>query len=439
MKNRTILETEYLIIGNSAGAIGAAEAIREVDRVGCTFMVSDELYLAYSRPLISEYLTGERTIEEMLFRPADFYEQNNIRLLLDKKVRSLGLERKEVELAGGERIKWQKLLLATGGKPIVPDIRGLDKKGVFTFLTLDNAKTIVSFIDKVRHAVVIGGGLIGISVAEALMKLGVIVTVVEMKDRILNTILDDEASLMAEQNLKHKGFGVITNHTASEFIGGPSVEGVIMDNGERVLCEMVVIAIGVLPRTELALNTEIEVNRGIVVDRHMATSYANVYACGDVAEAYDFVYGMNRVIPIWPNAYIGGRVAGHNMAGIKAEYLGGTAMNSLNYFGMDIATAGIVAPQDSSSYEVIRRRSDDVYQKVVLSDDVVVGMVFVRDIEKSGMVFGLMRERVNVSNFKEKLLADDFGLVYFPPELRRQRLGTGSSGTVIPSSERRGK
>lgn len=438
MKDRTILETEYLIIGNSAGAIGAAEAIREVDRVGCTFMVSDELYLAYSRPLISEYLTGERTIEEMLFRPADFYGKNNIRLLLDKKVRSLGLARKEVELASGERIKWQKLLLATGGKPIVPDIKGLDKKGVFTFLTLDNAKTIVSFIDKVRHAVVIGGGLIGISVAEALMKLGVIVTVVEMKDKILNTILDDEASLMAEQNLKHKGVGVITNHTASEIIGGPSVEGVIMDNGERVLCEMVVIAIGVLPRTELALNTEIEVNRGIVVDRHMATSYADLYACGDVTEAYDFVYGINRVTPIWPNAYIGGRVAGHNMAGIKAEYLGGTAMNSLNYFGMDIATAGIVAPQDSS-YEVISRRSDDIYRKVVLNDDVVVGMVFVRDIEKAGMVFGLMRERVNVCSFKEKLLADDFGLVYFPPELRRQRLGTGLSETVIPSSERRGK
>jgi NAD(P)H-nitrite reductase large subunit len=260
------------------------------------------------------------------------------------------------------------------------------------------------------------------------MKLGVAVNVVEMKDRVLNTILDDEASLMTEQNLKRKGVGIITGHTVSEIMGESSMEGVILDNGERVPCELVVMAIGVLPRTELARNTGIKVNRGIVVDRHMATSCPDVYACGDVAEAYDFIYGINRITPIWPNAYIGGMVAGRNMAGIEADYAGGTAMNSLNYFGMDITTAGIVAPQDSSVYEVIsRRREDGVYQKVILGDGLVKGMVFIGDIEKSGMIFGLMRGMVKVDGFKHELLADDFGLAYFPAELRRERLG------VVPS------
>ena len=433
MKNKERLETKYLIIGNSAGGIGAAESIREVDKSGCIVITSDEPYPAYSRPLISEYLAGERTVEEMLFRPADFYEQHSIKLLLGKKVKSLDLERKAVEMENGERITWKKLLLAAGGKPIVPDIKGLGKNGVFTFITLDDAKAIAGYIGSARRAVVIGGGLIGISVTEALMKLGVVVTVVEMKDRVLNTILDEEASLMTEQNLKRKGIGIITNHTVSEVMGESSVEGVTLDNGERIPCELVVIAIGVLPRTELALNTEIKVNRGIVVDRHMTTSCPDVYACGDVAEAYDFIYDMNRVTPIWPNAYIGGMVSGRNMAGIEADYSGGTAMNSLNYFGMDIATAGIVAPQDSSFYEVISRRNDGVYQKVILGDGLVKGMVFIGDIEKSGMVFGLMRGRVKVDGFKHKLLADDFGLAYFPAELRRERLGAAPLKTVTKS------
>lgn len=430
MKNREIRETEYLIIGNSAGGIGAAEAIREIDKAGRIVMISDEPYQVYSRPLISEYLAGERTVDEMLFRPIDFYVQNSIDLLLGKRAKSMELGKSLIELESSERVVWKKLLLATGGKPIVPTIKGSDKRGVFTFLTLEDAEAIASFVDGVRRAVVIGGGLIGISVTEALIKLGLVVTVVEMKDRVLNTILDVEASLMAEQNLKHKGVGIITNHTVSEILGESSVEGVTLDNGERMPCELVVIAIGVLPRTELVLNTGIKVNRGIVVDRHMNTSHPDVYACGDVAEAYDFIYDANRVTPIWPNAYIGGRVAGSNMAGVDAEYLGGTAMNSLNYFGMDIVTAGMVTPQDPAEYEVISRRTNGVYQKVILNGDFVMGMVFIGDIEKSGMVFGLMRDRVNVADFKQNLLADDFGLAYFPTDLRRERLGAVQSKDV---------
>jgi NAD(P)H-nitrite reductase large subunit len=149
----------------------------------------------------------------------------------------------------------------------------------------------------------------------------------------------------------------------------------------------------------------------------MATNYKDVYACGDVAEAYDFVYGRNRLIPIWPGAYIGGRTAGYNMAGVSAEYPGSTGMNSLNYFGLDIVSAGTVASMDDSSYEVLTKQENGIYKKVVLKDDFVVGMLFVQDIEKSGIVFGLMRDKVKVSNFKQEVLSDDFGLAYLPREM----------------------
>jgi NAD(P)H-nitrite reductase large subunit len=417
-----LLKTKHLIVGNSAGGIGAAEAIREVDREAPITIVSDEPYLSYSRPLISKYLTGERTFKNMLFRSPDFYSRNKITSLLGKRVNNLALSEHTAELESGERIVWEKLLIASGGVPIIPSMKGMGKRGIFTFTTLGDARAIDEFMGNTQNAVVIGGGLIGISVTEALKKRGAKVTVVEMQGRILNTILDEQASLIAEKTLEQAGVKVIAGRTVSEINGKELVRGVVLDNGEDIACSLVVVAIGVSPRTELAQGNEIKVNRGIVVDRHMATSYPDVYSCGDAAEAYDFVYGANRLTPIWPNAYIGGRVAGYNMAGAEAEYPGGTAMNSLNYFGMDIASAGIAIPPDGNSYELLHKQKGSVYQMLVLKDDLIVGMVFVGDIEKSGMVYSLMRERVKVGSFKKALLSDNFGLVSLPKELLHKRL-----------------
>jgi NAD(P)H-nitrite reductase large subunit len=161
----------------------------------------------------------------------------------------------------------------------------------------------------------------------------------------------------------------------------------------------------------------------------MATSNPDVFAGGDVAEAYDFIYGENRLTPIWPNAYMGGRVAGFNMAGVSTEYSGGTAMNSLKYFGLAVVSAGMVDPPDGS-YEVISNKRDHVYKKLVLKDGLIAGMVFADDIEKSGIVFGLMKERVKVDGFKQALVADDFGLTSLPEEMWRARLGIPASGFV---------
>jgi NAD(P)H-nitrite reductase large subunit len=427
------METRYLIIGNSAGGIGAAEAIRQVDRKGSLTIVCDEPYPAYSRPLISKYLTGERTLEEILFRPLDFYDQNNIVFLPSKKVIHLELDHRAAQLENGEQINWDKLLLAAGGKPIFPKMKGSGKKGVFTFTNLDDAKAIDRFLGNARKAVVIGGGLIGISVTEALVKRGVAVTVVEMKERILNTILDQQASLMAEEVLKQAGVEIVAGQTVVKVNGRGTVEEVILNNGVAIPCDLVVVAIGVLPRSELALDAKLEMKQGIVVDRRMATNHPSVYACGDVAEAYDFVHGENRPIPIWPNAYIGGRIAGLNMAGVDAEYPGGTAINSLNYFGIDITSAGMPAAPNNSGYETISKQEGNIYQKVVLKDDVIVGMIFVGNIEKSGIIFGLMRNRVNVQSFKGSVLADNFGLAFVPRALCQEGLALSPDVILQPT------
>jgi NAD(P)H-nitrite reductase large subunit len=429
---RNTTKVKYLIIGNSAGGIGAAEAIREVDKSGSLAIVSDEPYPTYSRPLIAEYLAEKCPLERMLFRPFDFYEQSNTTTYLGRKAARLNLNEHLIELDTGDRITWEKLLLATGGSPIVPPIEGIGKRGVFTFTNLDDVKAIGQYLNRTTRAVVIGGGLIGVSVTEALVKRGVEVTIVEMKERILNVMLDEETSALEERNLEQIGVNITTGQTVTKISSrGKIVSSVTLDNGNQIPCDLVVVAIGVRPRIELVANTEIKINRGIVVNRYMATSHPDVYACGDAAEAYDITYSECRLTPIWPNAYLGGRIAGFNMADTPTEYPGGAAMNSLKYFGLDIVSAGMVNPPDDS-YEVLSQSHNSTYRKVILKDGLVVGLVFVGNIEKSGIIFDLIKNQTNVEEFKQALVAEDFSLASIPDEIWRPQLELPPSALVSP-------
>ena len=429
----SVPETEYLIIGNSAGGIAAAEAIREVDKNGRLAMVSEEPYFAYSRPLISEYLAGERSLDTMLLRPVDFYERSNIEALLGTKVARVDFGRKLVELEDGRTLAWRKLLLATGGVPIVPKLKGSHREGIFTFTTLEDAAKIGQAANRGRTLVVIGGGLIGISLAQALVHRGVAVVMLELMDRVLATALDAEASRLVEQALRREQIELILGQTAKEIVGRPEdgrrVGGVILQDGRTIPCDGVVFAIGVTPRTELVAGSAVTLNRGIVVSRRMATSRRDVYACGDAAEAYDFIHKTNRLIPVWPNAVAGGRVAGFNMAGRRTSYEGSTGMNSLNCFGLSTVAAGLVDSKDDPTCEVLAESSagNGTYRKIVLKNNRIVGMVFVGDIERSGIVFGLMKDRVNVRRCKEALLSPDFGLSALPEDLRQKRLSLANS------------
>ncbi|MFH0846734.1 MAG: FAD-dependent oxidoreductase [Chloroflexota bacterium] len=415
------METKYLIIGNSAGGVGGASGIREFDDKGRLVMVSGEAHPAYSRPLIAEHLAAGCSLERMLYRAPDFYEKNKIETIY-RRVEKLDTAGKAALLDDGTRISWEKLLLAVGGLPIVPKTPGMELKGVFTFMTLEDARSISSYLTDGR-VVVIGGGLIGMSVSEALVKRGAQVSVVELKDYILNTILDAEAGALAANAVIEAGVELITGHTVAAVNGDSDakVTGVTLDDKRYIPCHMVIMAIGVRPNLQLANGTGIKVNRGILVDRHMATSIPGIYACGDCAEAYDFVTGSDRLTPIWPNAHIGGMVAGRNMAGAVTEYAGGTVMNSLEYFGLEMVTAGLPFPPDSS-YEVLKGADSGVYRKLILKGGKIIGLIFAGNIEKSGVVFSLMRDRVDVSNFKKLLVESELNLAALPREIWQAKL-----------------
>lgn len=420
--------SKYVIVGGSVGGIGAVEAIRELDPVGEITVVSEEPFPQYSRPMIADLLSKEADLDKMKYRGDRFWKENKVQALTGRKAVRINLDEQYVELDGGDKISFEKLLIATGGRPFVPKMEGAEKDGVFTFTKLSDTEGIATKIKEAKSAVVIGGGLIGVSVTEALVKLGVKVTMVELKDRILSLILDATASQIVTKTIKKAGVTIVTGQTVKRIVGKrddeEAVGGVVLTNGKEVPCDLVIIAIGVIPRTELVAGTKIKVNRGIVVDRLMQTSVPDVYACGDVAEGYDFITGESRVLPLWPVAHMGGRVAGYNMTGKKTEYPGGTIMSALPYFDMPVITVGVVNPKEDDGYEVLSSHdaARDVYKKIVLKDDVIVGFTFVNEIERAGVFFHLMKNHVNTGSFKQRLLAEDFGLISLPQPLRKRML-----------------
>ena len=349
--------------------------------------------------MISDFVSGKADIKKMNCRTDEFWKENNVEALTGKKATALNLTEKTVQLESGEKVAYEKLLLATGGKPFVPKMEGSEKDGVFTFTTIGDAQRLAAKIDSInaKAAVVIGAGLIGISVTEALMKRGLKVTMVELQEKILSLLLDAKGSDIVEGVVRKAGVNIVTGQSVQKILGKPdnegAVGGVILTKGDQVPCDLVIVAIGVIPRTELVAGTAVKINRGIVVDNMMQTNVPDVYASGDVAEAYDFIMNQNRLLPLWPLAVLEGQVAGYNMAGKKTTYMGGTNMSSLKYFGIPIVSIGLANPKEDPTLEVLVKQDAEhnVYKKLVLKNNVIVGMTLVNCIERAGILFYLMK------------------------------------------------
>lgn len=428
----------YVIIGNSVAAVGAVEAIRKNDKKGEITIISSEPYFAYSRPLISDFLAGRVREDEMFYRQRDFYKKNKVKTILGRLAIAINTKQRKVILEGKKEISYSKLLIATGGVPFIPEIKGLDRDGVFTFTALDDAKKIKKYVKRVKRVVIIGGGLIGLKAAESLEELGIKVTVVELMDRILSAVLDKKSSQIIQKHLIEVGIDIITNNTVKEIIGSDSlISGVILKDGKKVDCEMVLVAIGVIPSLELVKKTKVKVNRGILVNDQMETNIPGIFAAGDVVEAYDLVYQARRLTPIWPDAYRQGSIAGYNMSGIEKRHEGSLLMNAIEFYSLPFTSVGLINPEDKfqitnpksqakaqKEYKVLTKHNakEKTYKKIVLKENVIVGAIFIGAIERAGIITGLIKDKTNVKNLKEELLEDNFGLISFPKELRKEKL-----------------
>jgi NADPH-dependent 2,4-dienoyl-CoA reductase/sulfur reductase-like enzyme len=407
---------------DNVAAVGAIRGIRKIDQKGNIIAISRERHIAYGRPLISYLLGGQVTEKRMAYLPEGFYEDNRINLLLNSEVVGLNSKKRRLKLAGGDTIPYDKLLIATGGDPFVPPIEGLaGKEKVFTFTTWDDAEKLKAIAHDIGRVVVIGGGLIGLKAAEGLHQLGKQITIVELADRILSTAFDRPAGRIVVKKMKANGIDVITEDTVVRIEGdGADITGVTLKSDDFVPCDTVIVAIGVRPAAGFLKGSEVEVNRGVVVNDRMETNVAGVFAAGDVAEARDFFSGQKNPMPIWPDAYIQGDIAGAAMAGGEKGYGGGLSMNSLELFKVPTISMGITNPVNLKEFEILTYQDleNNQYRKIVLKGSLLAGAVLVGNVERAGILAGLIREKIDVTPFRGSLLASDFGIIHLPKEIR---------------------
>jgi len=390
---------KYVIVGNGVSCIGAVEGTRKIDPKGEILVLSEEDYPTYGRPLISYYLAGKVGDDRLALRDQEFYSQNKVELKLGQKVVQVDPSAQKVKTEAGDEFAYDKLLLATGGTPFCPPIKGVEGEDVYFFTTLAHAKKLATKSKELKRVVVIGGGLIGLKAAESLFDLGVQVSIVELASRVLSAAFDDVAGNIVAKRLQEVGISIFCETTVEEIKRDDQgrVKGVFLKNGQFLEADAVVVAIGVVPNLNLAREAGLKINRGIVVDRYMTTSNPEIFAAGDVAEGYDLLLEENRVVPIWPNAYLQGYFAGQNMAGANRQCEGGLAMNSIGFYGLPTISIGLVNPPEQGfDVQTFLDEEKEVYRKLVFKDKFLVGCVLVGEIDKAGRYAGYIRFKVPV-------------------------------------------
>lgn len=414
--------SRYVIIGNSAAGVTAAETIRRLDRSGEITIVDAEPYPCYSRCLLPYFLDGRRDEKGLSIRPPDFYAKLGLNALLGHKVERVLPQEKAVRLADGRKLEYDKLLIATGASPAFPPWPGVGAEGVYGLHTLDDAKQILRQAAGARRAVVVGAGFVGLETAWALYRRGLEVTVVGRSRRILRRQFDATAASIIMREMQAEGIRFLLGVDIKEIVPpslwqkifGRAGCGVILDNGDRLKAELVVIATGVRPNVDLLAGSGVVVNKGVVVDAYQATNVPDIYAAGDVAEIVDGITGARGASQIWPSAVVQGLVAGYNMAGVKRE-LGGLIglQNAVEFRDVPAIAMGLTQPEDEEdrNYEVLTafQPERNLYKKLVLRDDVIVGLILVGEISQAGVYAALMRKRAKVGKYKERLLRPDFG------------------------------
>src|SRR3989339_1561644 len=341
----------YIIIGASAAGISAIEAIRSVDKNGKITVISDENYAIYSRCVLSYYLAGIVTEDKLKYRNDNFFKNNNVEAILGKKVVSV-LPDKKVKLSDGTELTFDKLLIATGSRSKMESIPGIEKEGVFGLRNIDDAKKIETRLNKTKSAVMLGGGLIGLRAAYALHKRGVKVTVVVKSKHVLSQMMGEEGASFIQNRMQEQGINILTELAAKEITGNKEVKGVILENGNKIDCETIVIGKGVQPNIELVKNTNIKTDWGIVVNEYLQTTSIDIYSAGDIAQSSDLITGESTINALWPNAIAQGKVAGLNMVGKNIKYNGSIGMNSVEFFDLPTISYGITKPK-GEGFEVL--------------------------------------------------------------------------------------
>lgn len=403
---------EYVIIGNSTAGIAAAESIRKLDQAGSITILSDEAFPTYGRPLISYFLLGKTDAAHMNYRPADFYRKNNIRTMFSVRAEHIDAAKKQVLLQGGKKVKYDKLLVATGSRPFVPPMEGLDKNEYFTFMTYADALALEKQLAPEKKVLIVGAGLIGLKCLEGIADRVGKVTVVDMAPHILPSILDDYGASIIQKQLEKHGAEFYLSDSVASFEKGVAH----LKSGATVPFDILVVAAGVRPNVELVKEAGGKVGRGILTDDRQETSLKDVYAAGDCTESYDITCGQSRILALLPNAQFQGSCAGTNMAGGEAHFTNAVPMNAIGFFGSNVLTAG------SYFGDTYEEKEGETYKKLFFDGDKLNGFILIDLPERAGIYTSLLRNQTSLSEVDFEALKKDPGLLAFSEAFREQKL-----------------
>ena len=311
----------YVIIGGGLAATSAIDAIRRRDKTGRLVLIGAEVHLPYDRvPLSKDYLLGRMEREDVFLRRPRFYERHRVERYLGQSATAVDVSTRAVTLDDGSEVGFEKLLLATGGRPRRLSITGADLDGIYYLRTLEDSDALRAAMANARRAAVVGGGFIGCEVATAFAQSGLQTTLVEVTPAPLSLVLDAETSAFITSFLSQQGVTLRTDTAAAQFVGTQGrVERVVTNSGEAIEADVVVIGVGIAPNTELAAAAGLNVDNGVVVNEYLEASDA-IYAAGDIARYYSPTLGRHLHVEHYDVALQHGRTAGANMAGAHLAY-----------------------------------------------------------------------------------------------------------------------
>ncbi|NLI92451.1 MAG: NAD(P)/FAD-dependent oxidoreductase [Peptococcaceae bacterium] len=376
----------YLIIGNGPAGVSAIERIREIDPQGKIMLVSRENNPPYSRIMTPEYMISEVDEENLFYRGTGFYERYSVETRLGCKVKAIVPEKKTVILENQEEIGYKRVLIASGSRPIVPSWADTGIKGVFTLWDKADSVVINQQLGETKEAVIIGGGLVGLQAARALSARKIKVTIIEKMKQLMPLQLDTIASSLLLQAVMKQGIDV---HLDTEVLSLESQNGkitAVATKDQTIPADLVIVAIGAKPNLEMTVGTALERDKGLITNEYMQTNIPDIYAAGDVAQAYCRLTGEKTVRALWLSAVQQGKVAGANMAGRQERYLGSTAMNSIQLFGLSIISQGRIEALQETDEIILKYQDRGVYQKLVCEDGRLIGFILVGDVRQAGVL-----------------------------------------------------
>jgi nitrite reductase (NADH) large subunit len=390
-----------LVIGNGPAGMRAVEELlaRAPDRYDITIFAAEPRH-AYNRILLSAVLSGEKSADDIVTHPQAWHEERGVALVAGDPVVAIDRASRSLTTASGIAMDYEKLLLATGSKPVMLPVPGLTLPGVTAFRDMDDVETQIAAARAGRRAVVIGGGLLGLEAAWGLKQRGMAVTVVHLMPTLMERQLDATAAGLLQRDLAARGIGFLTGAETEEIIGDDKAKGVRLSDGREIAADFVVMAIGTRPNIDLARAAGLDVNRGVLVGDDMRTSDPSIYAVGECVEHNGRTFGL--VAPLWEQAKVcAARLAGDDAAAYQPPPL----YTSLKITGVDVFSAGaIAAADDADDLVTLSDTASGVYRKLVLRGEHLVGCVLYGDVRDGPWYVELIQNATDTTPWRDHLI-----------------------------------